>query len=608
MRLIRLFVLLVACVAAVPSLRVAGQDRQKKVLVVYSTRRDTLLPTIGDREIPKLLTSVLPTHPDYYSEHIDAARFPEEQYREAFREYLRLKYRGVRFDVVVVMHRLAFDLVTSVRDELFPGTPLVFLSQDPTIQRGANSTGVFAEVDYGRTVDLATALQPDTTQVFVVTGSSARDQAMERVARAQFAAAGRPLAFTFLTGLSTEELEQRLATLPAHAIVYYLILYQDARGTNVTPLDYLERLAAISNRPVYSWTDSTIGRGAVGGSLMSLDGQVGAAARLAGRVLRGESADTIPVTPLDLQVDEVDWRQLERWQIDESRVPVGTRVLFREPNMWERDRAYILGVAAVMLVETALIAGLIVQAARRRRAEARAHAAASDLRASYDRIRDLGARLIDAQEAERARIARDLHDDISQQLTLLRIDLDVIAGAHRAGGDALATLSHDVLERTTDLARSVHQLSHRLHPAGLRFIGLVAALSALQRETHAPDVQIVFSHERVPAHIPQDLMLCLYRIAQEALQNAIKYSGASEITIRLAGSPEGLTLSVADDGVGFDVAAARGGLGLISMRERLEPFGGMLHIRSEPGRGACIEAVVPAPTAAAVRPAPAEIA
>jgi len=597
MRCRRVLLLVVACLPLATALR--ADEAQKRVLVVYSTRRDTQLPTIGDREFPGLLAQGFGVRPDYYSEHIDAARFPEKQYRDAFADYLRLKYKGVRFDAVIAMHRTAYDLVGMVRTELFPRTPVVVLSQDAAVQRLPNTAAVVAQTDYRRTIALATALQPDTTEVVVVTGSSVRDEALERAARAQFATMKSPLQFLYLPGLSTEELERRLSTLPEHAIVYYVIFYQDGDGVNVTPLDYLSRLTAISNRPVYSWADSAMDRGVVGGGLMSLEEQIRAAADLGRRVLRGESADAIPVASVDVQHDEVDWRQLRRWGISDARVPAGTIVRFRELTEWERDRGKILGVGAVVLAETALVVLLIVQGVRRRRAEQAAREANAGLRASYDRIRDLGARLLGAQEAERSRIARELHDDISQQLTLLVLDLDALTTAHRDGDARLERISREALDRAAGIASGVHQLSHRLHPAKLRLIGLVAALTSLQRETPHGDATVTFTHENVPPRVAQEPVLCLYRIAQEALQNALRHSGAGTIAMRLAGADGGLVLTVTDDGAGFDVDAVDGrGLGLVSMRERLEAVGGTLRIQSAPGQGTRVEAAVPAIVAA----------
>src|SRR5262249_40420979 len=140
-----------------------------------------------------------------------------------------------------------------------------------------------------------------------------------------------------------------------------------------------------------SWVDSGIDHGIIGGSLKSQTAQVDTLAMLAVRVLRGEAADSIPVAMRDLNSTQVDWRQLRRWGISESRVPASAEVKFRDPTVWERYKDYILAIALVFGAETALIAMLLVQRVRRRQAEERVHAREAQLRFSYDRIRDLGA-------------------------------------------------------------------------------------------------------------------------------------------------------------------------------------------------------------------------
>lgn len=304
--------------------------------------------------------------------------------------------------------------------------------------------------------------------------------------------------------------------------------------------------------------------------------------------LSGEVVRSIPT--VRSYVNQVDWRQLRQWGIDEGRVPAGTIVRFRDPTTWDRYRAYILGALAVLLMQTALIAGLLIQRARRQRAENELRKSQAALQSSYERIRDLGGRLLKAQETERSRIARELHDDISQQASLLAIDLALI----RRRQDQTNTLTDEALNKAEGIVKSVHDLSHRLHPAKLRLIGLVPALRDLQRELSHADVPITFTDDNVPAILPHDVTLCLFRIVQEGLQNAIKYSQAHRISVRLAGGPRELTLTIEDDGVGFDIDSAWGqGLGLISMGERVEVFGGNFHVRSAPGAGTRIEATVP---------------
>ena len=132
-------------------------------------------------------------------------------------------------------------------------------------------------------------------------------------------------------------------------------------------------------------------------------------------------------------------------------------------------------------------------------------------------------------------------------------------------------------------------------------MGLVPSLSSLQREFSKTGVDVAFTHRNVPDRLPHDLTLCLFRIVQEALQNAVRHGSAHSVSLDLAGDPQGLTLAIVDDGVGFDVdAVSAKGLGLISMRERLEPLGGTLEIHSRPGTGTRLNVFVPAPPPATV--------
>ena len=572
----------------------AAQD-QKRVLVLYSTRRDAQIAIESERELPGILEQGLSEGLDYYSEYIDRARFPDPKYQLGFRDFLRLKYGGLRFDLVIAMQGMAVEFLRQNRDGLFPGAPVVFLATSPGAQPLAHSTGVIAAADLGRTIDLAAALQPDMQRVFVVSGADGGDTAFERQARAEFRAFESRFTIVYLAGLPTKELEARLAAVPEHSIIYYLIANRDGAGQNVHPLEYVERLATIARAPVYCWVDSAMDRGIVGGSLKSQKAQTQAVGALALRVLGGEKPETIPPLSPDLNVDQVDWRQLQRWGISDARVPAGTLVRFREPSAWDRYKGLIVAVAAVLVAQTALITGLLFQMRRRRQAEEELRTSRAELGASYERIRDLGARLLNAQEDERARIARDLHDDISQQLVLLTIDLDLLGTAGQTEAEKWAG---EALTRALAISRSVRDLSHRLHPARLRLAGLVSALDSLRHEMAQPDMAIAFTHDNVPATLPPDLTLCLFRVVQEALQNALKYSRAHDVSVNLSGGADGLALTIVDDGVGFEVQGAWGaGLGLISMSERLQAVGGTIDIRSRPGAGTRLEVTVPVPVA-----------
>jgi signal transduction histidine kinase len=581
--------LLLAVILAFSPISAAWAQTYKQGLIVYATRRESQIAVLSDRYLPRLLHQALEGDFDLQSEYLDLARISDPAYEKVFAAFLRSKFSGAQFDVVITMQDAAYRFVLANR-ELFGDAPIVFVTASAATERAPNSAGLFIPNDFTRTLALARTLQPSTRNVLVVSGADPRDREYERAARAQFKPLERDLQFTYLAGLRTNELEQRLANPPKDSIVLYLVVNRDGAGDTYHPLEYLDRVTEVARAPVYAWTDSTMGHGIVGGGLKDQQAQTEAVGQLVLRVLRGEPADGIPIEAPALQVDEVDWRQLQRWNIPVSRLPWGTRILNRDPSPWDRYRPYVVVAAILVMGQTSLIAGLLIQGKRRRLAEEQLRKNQSELRNSYERTRDLGARLLHAQDVERARIARELHDDISQQLALLQIDLERLNAT--VDGPA-ATLTQSTLSLSRNLSKSVHDLSHELHPEKVRLIGLMAAVRGLQRDLSArSDVSISLQHDELPPISP-DVTLCLFRVTQEALQNAVKHGSAHEVSIELRCSEGQLTLSVIDDGIGFDVERAWAkGLGLISMAERLESIGGTLIVQSAPGEGTRLKTTV----------------
>ncbi len=211
-------------------------------------------------------------------------------------------------------------------------------------------------------------------------------------------------------------------------------------------------------------------------------------------------------------------------------------------------------------------------------------------------LRELSRRLITAQEDERSRIARELHDDVNQRLSLLAVELELVAlhecGDNPAAREQLATMT----EQVKDLVSDVQTMSHALHPSKLRLLGLVRALQSLctdESKLHGIDVR--FKAVAVPDSIPPNISLCLYRVTQEALRNVVKHSRTSDAAVSLVSRRDQITLSVSDSGCGIDRANAHVGLGLTSMRERVSHVAGQLGVASARGRGTRITATIPLP-------------
>lgn len=218
---------------------------------------------------------------------------------------------------------------------------------------------------------------------------------------------------------------------------------------------------------------------------------------------------------------------------------------------------------------------------------------------SEETLRSVSARLIRAQEEERNRIARELHDGLNQKLAMLCVDLDEFSQSYRSLGicEELSALSLRLQEASAD----VHGLSHRLHPSKLDHLGLLPALKSLCRDLSGRrglNIEFVSHSDRSQFdELDKEVALCAYRVAQEALSNVIKHSGASTARVQLKCQKRIVHLLITDSGKGFNIADAKlkGRLGLISMEERLRLANGKLIIRARPDRGTQIEARIPLP-------------
>jgi len=215
---------------------------------------------------------------------------------------------------------------------------------------------------------------------------------------------------------------------------------------------------------------------------------------------------------------------------------------------------------------------------------------------SEEALTSLSRRLIAAQDKERKRIAREIHDDYQQRLAMVVLDLEELAeNLRETSVDAVQRL-RDVIDRVSRLGVDMHSLSHRLHSSTLETLGLVAGLKAFCEEfTQQQEVQVDFAQDNVPRNVRGDAALCLFRVAQEALRNVQRHSGADRAVVRLEYVGGSLHLTVSDRGRGFDwnKPTAERGIGIRSMEERLRILGGRLEVESKLNEGTTIDAWLP---------------
>ncbi|HTT17315.1 MAG TPA: PAS domain S-box protein [Candidatus Sulfotelmatobacter sp.] len=700
-RLGTLAVALGALLASVPP--TTAQANQKNVLILSGGR---------GRVSINLMESSLRSHfagPVNFSiVDLENPRFEQKAYQHNLAEAIRAGYSGEKLDLVVAVMTIALQFAVQYRDKLFPGVPIVFMSNISPLPEKVwpGVTGVESTSGVRETIDLALRLHPDTQAVAVLSKPSGPENDWFQEEHAELLRHQDKVREIDLLGPATPELLQRVAELPPHTVVLFQLYPEDADQPAFGALDVL---AAVTERfPTYSILPHlTVGHGGVGGASYDPAIDPVLAGELAARVLSGQRVDDIPVVQNSEAVVSVDWRQLRRWNIPESALPPGVRVLFREPTLWEQGRKYFLTAIAVILLQSFLIFGLFWQRSRRRKAETERRKSEEkfamafresplaisivnlkdghyvevndtfevqtgwkrdeaigrtpleinlwvhpDQRTAFTRelqekgtVRDLevklrrrdgqirtslgsaeiievhgepcvlsvfadiserklaeeamssfSRRLIEAQEAERTRIARELHDDINQRLAMVAVGLKMLKQDFSHSEPRTIRHIDATCEQVSGLEKDIQALSHRLHSSKLEYLGLEAAIASFCRElSERQNIKINLHSHGVPEDLSNEVSLCLFRVLQEALHNAVKYSGTDDFEVSLIGASHELRLRVHDSGAGFDPKTVRDGhgLGLTSMRERLRLVEGELSIDSMPKQGTTIVARVP---------------
>lgn len=826
---VMVWVVLWTMVAAVPARALQSDSSPvlpKRILLLHQAGDPGPFRGKFNVAFDEAMRSANPNPVEIYEEVIDSQRFHGVNQSRLVREYLKLKYAGRNLDVIVAQGMGPLMFARESR-ALFGNPPIVATVSPPgQIDDNDHITGLEGGFWVKGTIDLAMALRPETRNVIVVDGAHDNTSELQADVQRQVQQRGDGLTLVYLRDLPLADVVARIEHAPPRSIVIFVRQSMLNDQDDVDPLDALDSIARVSPVPIFSQLEQYLGHGIIGGSMWRFEDDARRLATMASRIANGAHVSDVPPGPNTYDL-LIDWRQLQRWQIPESRVPTGSVVLFRQPSFLAQNGRYAAGALLLVLAQSALIVALLVQALRRRAAEEesrqsneryrsvvdtqselicrflpdttltfvndaycrfrnatrgellgtklitqipeparntvlkrlnqvngldsyehpvilpdgtvgwhfwanqvirndrgrvvefqgigrditeqkRAQEALSQAEArnsamlraipdlmfvllrdgtyvdyhardtnllfvppsvfmgkkihdimpprlaavmmdaiegacqreetvvvEYDlpldetryfeaRIvhagdnrvlcivrdvtdskraialnRDLTGRLIASQEIERQRIARELHDDVSQKVALLNIDIEEVA-RQVEGLEPHARLQQ-LSMRTKEIVGDLRDLSHELHASRLQSLGLMAAVEMLCRDTSRQlGVTVPFVHGTLPSDVDPSVSLCVYRIAQEALNNVARHSHARHAQVMLFYESPMLMLQIADSGVGFDPRATRhGGLGLISMHDRVAFLGGQLAIHTEPGGGTRIGVNIPIGSAAA---------
>ncbi|MCK9295855.1 MAG: PAS domain S-box protein [Desulfobulbaceae bacterium] len=373
-RKILIFLLTLSACFSLSSAPAHGQlPKPRKVLVLYSYHNGMPWERLADQALRLAFDAATAARVELNVEYLDLIRYPDKDYVNSLTDLLRHKYADSQLDLIIAMDAEAITFLIDHGANLFADVPVIFASDEQKYLQNAarwhNMTGIYRGEDYVRTFKLALELLPDTRHVFVISGSALTDRLAADQAREALQTFQQCYDIRFWDNLTIDEMLARVADLPEHSIIYYLIVLRDAAGKPLVSRDVLALLSQKANAPVFSLWDTYLGYGMVGGDLTSAELQGKKTAELALQILAGK----IPagIAPIHLEnIPMFDWRQLQRWKISEEKLPPGSIIRFRQSSFFAQYRWQILGGMLIIMMQFVFILYIIHSLLTRRQTEA----------------------------------------------------------------------------------------------------------------------------------------------------------------------------------------------------------------------------------------------
>ena len=530
--------------------------------------------------------------------------------------------RSIFFDrpkpeLIVTVGGPAAVFARKYRQELFPDTPLLFASVDQRYLRDAplreNETAVAVDNDFPGLVDDILQVLPQTRQVFMVTGSGQLGQFWRRELEDQFKRFHERLTFVWSNDLSLPEILRRCATLPSDSAIFYLTFGADAQGGAYTDERVLAAFRDTANAPLFGPFSVYLGSGVVGGTLMSIDTLARDTADVALRLLNGAPTSSINVPPHRPDQPMFDWRELQRWGISESRLPVGSVVQFRHPSLWQEHKLTVLTTAGLLAIQSILVVGLLYQSRARQRAELESR---KNLALAADANRR------ETMSALTSSIAHELGQPLSALMHNAQA-LQMMVSANRASPDTIGEILSDIQAQGVRATQIVDRhrtmlRSHQMEKQPLDVHAVIEeSLALVAHDMQAREVELTVTLSSNSCVISGDPVL-LQQVLVNLLLNAIDAMAdippaRRRIRIRCDVRKADVEISVRDTGKGlpadvmstlfkpFVTTKSHGlGIGLTIARTIINAHGGTIDARNNPDGGATFTVTLPRSAAATV--------
>ena len=362
----------VVCLLLLTSFCATGAE-PKRVLVVHSF--GTVAPpfTTHSTAFEAELVKRMGNHVDLDEVSLDMARYTAPDMQEAVVDYLEKRGAKWKPDLVVPIGGPAGIFVAKFRQRLFPNIPILYCSLDRRLLGpdafDENTTFVGANYEVRGFAEDILQIAPDTKNIAIVIGATPLEQYWTEAFRRGFEPFTDRVNFIWLNDLSFDQVLERVHTLPPHSFIFLILFLRDAAGVTQNADEALQRLHAVANAPINSIFTSQMGLGIVGGRLYPSTEDGMKAAETAVQILNGASPSSFPPRIVPPTSPQYDWRELRRWKIDERHLPPGSTILFQTPTVWQQYRWWIIAGVSICVVQAVLIAGLVANLIRRRRAE-----------------------------------------------------------------------------------------------------------------------------------------------------------------------------------------------------------------------------------------------